>query len=114
MRRVTGIVGNEAGGCAKHALNRLIRTIPIVVGKRAGAPEGATVAFNIAAPVPHSLHCTITNGRGAVSDGLGTDALTTINLDSTTFFNLRQVVSLLMTANTSGAPQVILILRTAW
>ena len=88
MRRVTGIVGNEAGGCAKHALNRLIRTIPIVVGKRAGAPEGATVAFNITAPVPRSLNCTITNGRGAVSDGLATDALATISLDSTTFFQL--------------------------
>ncbi|MSO59425.1 MAG: maleylpyruvate isomerase family mycothiol-dependent enzyme [Ilumatobacteraceae bacterium] len=88
MRRVTGISGNESGDCAKHALNRLIRTIPIVVGKRAATPEGATVSFHITGAVQRAIACTITNGRGTVSDGVATDALVTITLDSATFFQL--------------------------
>ncbi len=88
MRRSSGILGNESGDCAKHTLSRLIRTIPIVVGKRAATPEGATVAFNITGAMHYSFACTITNGRGAVTEGAATDALSTITLESATFFQL--------------------------
>ena len=47
MRRAVGRPGNLSGPSAEHTIDRLIRTLPIVIGKRAATPEGAAVAFAI-------------------------------------------------------------------
>ncbi len=47
MRRAVGRPGNLSGPSAGHTVDRLIRTLPIVVGKRAATPEGEAVAFAI-------------------------------------------------------------------
>ncbi len=88
MRRVLGISGNAGGPAAEHTMDRLIRTIPIVVGKRAATPEGKTVAFVVTGAVQRQLVCTVSDGRANVVPGTDPDALATLTMDSDTFFQL--------------------------
>jgi uncharacterized protein (TIGR03083 family) len=69
MRRAVGKPGNLGGPAAEHTVDRLIRTVPIVVGKRAGTPEGATVVIDVTGDVTRHVVCTVTGGRAvAVAD----------------------------------------------
>lgn len=88
MRRVLNRTGNEGGPAAEHTMDRLIRTIPIVVGKRAATPEGKSVAFIVNGAVKRELICTVVDGRAQVAPGTATDALATLTMDSDTFFQL--------------------------
>jgi uncharacterized protein (TIGR03083 family) len=85
MRRVLGLPGHDSGRAAEHTVDRLIRTIPIVVGKRAGAPEGSTVVIELTGPVHRSVVATVTDGRARLVDTVPTTVLTTLTMDSNTF-----------------------------
>lgn len=88
MRRTVGQLGNQGGKSAGHTIDRLIRTIPIVVGKRAGTPEGGTVVIEISGAVVRTVATTIVDGRGQLSDIAPPNALCTISMDSDTFLQL--------------------------
>lgn len=66
MRRATGIAGNEGGPAAEHTIDRLTRTLPIVVGKRAATPEGASVVFVITGSVQRNIPITVISGRATI------------------------------------------------
>ncbi len=88
MRRTVGIPGHKGGPAAEHTIDRLIRTVPIVVGKRAGTPEGGTVVIEITGSVQRTVATTITDGRGQVSNVAPPSALCTITMDSDVFLQL--------------------------
>lgn len=88
MRRTVGMPGHRGGPAAEHTIDRLIRTVPIVVGKRAGTPEGGTVVIEITGPVQRTVATTITEGRGQVSNVAPANALCTITMDSDVFLQL--------------------------
>jgi uncharacterized protein (TIGR03083 family) len=88
MRRAVGKPGHLSGACAEHSVDRLIRTLPIVVGKRAAAPEGSTVVIDITGPVERTLPVTVTAGRAAIVPTVPDDVLTTVSMDSETFIVL--------------------------
>ncbi len=85
MRRAVGIPGDLATPAAAHTIDRLLRTIPIVVGKRAAAPEGSTVVFHLTGPIERTVLVTVTGGRAAVVDAVPADVRATVTMDSTTF-----------------------------
>lgn len=87
MRRALGLPGHDDGDAAAHTIDRLIRTIGIVVGKRASTPEGATVLIDLSGPVRRSIAATIVGGRATtVVDGaVPTDPVVTLRMDSNTF-----------------------------
>jgi uncharacterized protein (TIGR03083 family) len=85
IRRATGIPGNESGDAAEHTIDRLIRTLPIVVGKRAGTPEGKSVLLRITGPVHREIPITVINGRAAIVATSPGDVLCTVQMDSNTF-----------------------------
>lgn len=85
MRRATGRSGNLDGPAAEHTIDRLIRTIPIVVGKRAQAPEGATVVLRLTGPVERVVPVTVTEGRAAVVDAVPADVAAEVAMDSEAF-----------------------------
>lgn len=93
MRRAVGVPGHLSGPAAELTIDRLIRTIPIVVGKRAATPEGASVIIDI---VPDSVlggvrrHvvCTVTEGRAHVESKEPTTALAGLTMDTETFLVL--------------------------
>ena len=88
MRRATGRAGNLSGAAAEHTVDRLVRTIPIVVGKRAATPEGGAVAINISDGVDRQLICEVRNGRAAFVDTATSPPLATIGLTTAAFVML--------------------------
>jgi uncharacterized protein (TIGR03083 family) len=88
MRRAVGQPGHLGGPAAEHTVDRLLRTIPIVVGKRAGTPEGGAVVIDITGDVSRHVVCKVNSGRAAIVAGASADPLTTITMDSEAFFIL--------------------------
>lgn len=85
MRRAVGRRGNLGGPAAELTVGRLVRTIPIVVGKRAGTPEGGAVVIDITGGVTRHLVCEVTGGRAAMVDAPSNPPLCTITLDTEAF-----------------------------
>ena len=88
MRRAVGKPGHLAGPAAEHTLDRLLRTIPIVVGKRAATPEGGAVVIEITGGVNRHLVCEVAGGRAAIVASATAEPLAAIALDSETFIVL--------------------------
>ena len=88
MRRVLGKYGHQSGPVAEHTIDRLIRTLPIVVGKRAGTPPGETVVFHITNHVTRTIAITMQESRAAVVPDIPSNALATISMDSDVFLQL--------------------------
>ncbi len=93
MRRTLGITGHLSGAAAEHTIDRLIRTIPIVVGKRASTPDGQSVVIDITADpvfggVRRHIICTVINGRAALVDIEPEAPLCRLTMDTQTFLTL--------------------------
>jgi len=85
MRRAAGHFGNLSGAAAEHTVDRLIRTIPIVVGKRAATPEGCAVAINITDGVERQLVCEVQNSRAKFVSAASAPPVATIDLTTEAF-----------------------------
>jgi uncharacterized protein (TIGR03083 family) len=85
MRRAVEMAGHLSGAPAEHTVDRLIRTIPIVVGKRAATPEGRAVVMDLVGGVERHIVCEVNDGRAAIVDAAALDPLSTITLDSEVF-----------------------------
>lgn len=88
MRVALNMPGNTGGPGAEHTMDRLVRTIPIVVGKRAATPEGQSVLIQITGPVVRDVSVTVREGRAGIDESPATSFLSTISMDSVTFFQL--------------------------
>ncbi len=62
--------GGADGPVAEHAVDRLLGTVPMVVGKRAGAPEGAVVVLELDGPVRRTATIEVVDGRALPVDGV--------------------------------------------
>jgi len=63
VRRALALPGHTEGPVAEHSLGRCIKALGFVVGKKAGAPEGSSVVFDIAGPLARTLTVTVRDGR---------------------------------------------------
>ena len=93
MRRALGIHGHLSGPVAEHTIDRLISTIPIVIGKRASTPDGQSVVIDITADpvlggVRRHIICTVVNGRAALIDIEPEAPLCRLTMDTQTFLTL--------------------------
>ena len=88
MRRALGRRGHDSGPAAEHTVDRLVRTVPIVVGKRAATPEGASVVIRVTGAVRRDIVVTVTDGRAQLGGEITPDALCDISMDSDTFLQL--------------------------
>ncbi len=68
VRVATGRVVRAEGAAGALALERLVSAMGFVVGKKAGAPEGATVRFDITGTWPRRIDVTVRDGRAVTSD----------------------------------------------
>ena len=84
MRRAVGKLGNVASTVADVAVERMITTMPYVVGKKAGAPDGTVVAFDISGP-PGRAFAVGVAGRAKVLDDVPDDAAARVITDGMTF-----------------------------
>ncbi len=85
MRVALGRSGNTSGPGAEHTIDRLIRTLPIVIGKRAATPEGQSVMINIFGPVERTVTVTVTDGRAQIVSATPNHLACSISIDSPTF-----------------------------
>ncbi len=88
MRRAVDVPGHLGGPAAEHTVDRLLRTIPIVVGKRAAAPEGAAVTVDITGDVSRHVVCEVTGGRAAIVVTATVEPLATVTVDTEAFIVL--------------------------
>jgi uncharacterized protein (TIGR03083 family) len=68
MRRAVGRPGHLAGPVAEHSIGRIALALPFVVGKKAQAPNGATVVFVVTGSAGRTLPIGIEGGRAKVLD----------------------------------------------
>lgn len=87
IRRALGRPGHQGGPSAEHTIDRLIRTVPMVVVKRAGLPAGSGVVITVTGAVSRTIVVTNADGKGALG-GNGDDAVCTITMDSDIFLQL--------------------------
>ena len=88
MRRAVGKPGNLDGPAAEHTVDRLLRTVPIVVGKRAGTPDGNSVVIDITGGVQRHIICSVAGGRASLSDVEPEAPLARLTMDTETFLIL--------------------------
>ena len=91
IRRVLHQSGNEGGPAAQHSIGRFSRSLPMVVGKRAAAPDGSTVRIDITGPVVRTFHIATNAGKAAHVDSdvaAASSPICTITLDSNTYVAL--------------------------
>ena len=88
IRRALGLPGHQGGPSAEHSIDRLVRTVPMVVVKRAGAPEGSTTVIRITGAVRRMLAITNVDGKGSVSSDVPADPVCDIYMDSEIFLQL--------------------------
>jgi uncharacterized protein (TIGR03083 family) len=84
MRRAVGRPGNLAGPVAALAIGRVTKAMPMVVGKRAGAPDGASVVFVIAGEQSCVVPVVVA-GRAAVADAAPSEPTVELHLDGETY-----------------------------
>jgi len=88
VRRTLAVPGRLDGPAAHHTIDRLLRTIPMVVGKRAACPEGRAAVIRITGDVERELVCEVNGGRARVVAQPASSSLCTIAMDSSTFVTL--------------------------
>jgi uncharacterized protein (TIGR03083 family) len=88
IRRAVGRPGQLGSGPAAHTIDRLIRTLPIVVGKRAAAPEGSACLITVSGPTSRSIPIRVEGGRARIVDTTPDDPMVTVELDTETFLVL--------------------------
>ncbi|EHR50238.1 hypothetical protein SacmaDRAFT_1980 [Saccharomonospora marina XMU15] len=87
IRDAVGWPGHEAGPCAECAFEEFVESLGYLVGKRAGAPEGATVTLEFTGPLRRTVHVAV-DGRAAVVPQLSGPATVTLRLSSGLFARL--------------------------
>lgn len=81
VRDAIGQPGHESGPAAEQALDQWVGSLGVVVGKRAAAPQGAVVTFDVTGPVVRRVHVVI-DGRAVVTNPPVGPATTTIHTPS--------------------------------
>ena len=87
MRRAVARPGDLDSAVAAVALERIVTTMPFVVGKRAGAPDGSTIHFGLSGPLGRTFTVGV-EGRARLLDELDGAPTATIATDTETFARL--------------------------
>ncbi len=88
IRRAIERPGNQGSQCAELSIDRLCRTLPMVVGKRANAPDGSSTRIRITGPVEREIVIVVKDGRATVVESNEDAPTVEIELDSNIFVEL--------------------------
>ncbi len=88
MRRALDLPGSLDTPSAEHTIDRLTRTLPIVIGKRAATAEGDAVTIWLTGPVHRTLTYEVVGGRATQVDQPTKPAVATVQMDSDAFATL--------------------------
>jgi uncharacterized protein (TIGR03083 family) len=88
MRRAVDRPGGLDTSVAGVVLERIAGTMPFVVGKKAAAPDGATVVFELDGPLARSIPIGVEGGRARLLDAAPASPTARIRADTETFARL--------------------------
>jgi uncharacterized protein (TIGR03083 family) len=88
MRVATGRPGHDHGAAAALSLERIASAMPFVVGKKAGAPEGSAVRFELGGAWPKRMDVVVRGGRAVVVDAPDREPDATLVMEAETFWRL--------------------------
>jgi MDMPI C-terminal domain len=88
MRVATARPGHREGPSANLAVDRLASAMPFIVGKKAGAPDGSSVRFELTGIPPRRLEVVVRGGRASLDDLHETDPTAEIRMDLEVFWRL--------------------------
>jgi uncharacterized protein (TIGR03083 family) len=89
MRRAVNVPGDLDSPTAALSLERMVSTMPFIVGKRAGAPDGTAVVIDLDGPLARTFAIGVEGGRAKTLSAVPADGVTTrIATDSETFARL--------------------------
>lgn len=83
VRVPLGIPGHEDGPAAELAIDEIQGSLPYIIGKKVGLPDGMGITIEVTGPVERTMHVQVT-GRAGVVDSLESPDVT-LRADSTTF-----------------------------
>lgn len=83
VRVPLGIPGHESGPAAEMAIDEIHRSLPYIVGKKVGLPDGMSITFELTGPVARRMHVVVDGRAGLVEELDAADV--TVVVDSTTF-----------------------------
>lgn len=84
IRRAVGRPGHLDGPVAAHSVQQVTNALGYIVGKKAGAPDGTTIVFDIVGSIPMILPVFV-DGRARILDREPSDRTATIHLDTETY-----------------------------
>jgi len=87
IRGPLGIPGHESGPTAEMALNEIEISLPYIVGKKIGVPDGKSMTINLTGPVEREMHVMV-DGRAGNVESLDAPADIVLNANSTVFAQL--------------------------
>ncbi len=85
MRRALGRPGELEGATAAHSLGRIIRAMPFVSARRAQAPDGSTIVFDVTGPAGRVFPIVVEGNRAREADEVPEAPSARITLDAETF-----------------------------
>ena len=85
IRRAVGCPGHLEGPVVVHSMDRMVRAMPFVVGKKAAAPDGSTVVFEITGAAGRSVAVGVGGGRAAFLDSPPAAPHVRLTMDVETF-----------------------------
>jgi uncharacterized protein (TIGR03083 family) len=88
MRRAVGRTGGLDTAVAAVVLDRIAGSMPFVVGKKAAAPDGASVVFELDGPLARSIAIGVDGGRARLLDTAPASPTARIVTDTETFARL--------------------------
>jgi uncharacterized protein (TIGR03083 family) len=88
IRRALGRPGDLDGALAEHALAHCLAAMPYVVARKAAAPDGTTVVFDVVGAGGRRCTVGVDRGRGRVLTEEPTAATVTLTTDLDTFCRL--------------------------
>jgi uncharacterized protein (TIGR03083 family) len=85
MRRALNLPGSLGNASAAHTIDRLTRTLPIVIGKRAATAEGDAVTILITGPIERTLTYEVVDGRAKQVEQPSKPAVARVVFDTEVF-----------------------------
>jgi uncharacterized protein (TIGR03083 family) len=88
MRRAVGRPGDLDSRAAESSFERIVASLPFIVGKRVAPPDGTAVHFGISGPLARAFTVVVDGGRARFVDELDGAPSATIATDTETFVRL--------------------------
>jgi uncharacterized protein (TIGR03083 family) len=87
VRDAVGRPGHEAGPAVEQSVDEIVRALGYLVGKKAGAPDGSSVRFELTGPVERQVDVAV-EGRARVVESIDGSPSVTLTVPTPTFTRL--------------------------